>query len=208
MPEVTGNLSKQERIERATKERFMQFDQEKMIELFDLEHTDETITVKFLGHTYTINRANADCAREDRPADTDEMASIYEYLTLSNTTPMPTGEWKTIAALCTNTTDTSLGRYIDYLKPFEGKTDLLKEAFLKLGAHEIDGKGDLNMVLPIFDGIECYFQYWEADDEFPVSLEFLWDSCIVLHYRWSILWNVMTCVCNRLKEEAGIDALK
>ena len=134
-----------------------------------------------------------------RPADRDEMASIYELLTTATHLPAETGNWKSIAALCTNTTDTSLGRYIEYLAPFEGKMDLLKEACAKLGGIPA-GKADVSRLSPVLDGITVWFQYWEADDEFPASVQFLWDASITDFFRWSILWNIMTCITNRMKE--------
>lgn len=46
-------------------------------------------------------------------------------------------------------------------------------------------------------------QYLEKLEEFPPSVEFLWDASAEVYFRWSILWNVMTCITDRLLESAG-----
>lgn len=196
--------SKADILRRQSKERFLKYDQEKMISLFHLPHDEESMHIDFLGQTYTINRKNGELMQGERLADLDEMASIYEFLTTATHLPEETGDWRSIAALCTNTTDTSLGRYIEYLQPFEGKLPLMREACQKLGGIPAK-KGDVSSLIPVFDGITVWFQYWEADDEFPASVQFLWDASIVDFFRWSILWNIMTCITNRMKEEAGIE---
>ena len=196
-------VNKEEILRRQSIERFLKYDQEKMISLFHLPHDQETIQIDFLGQTYTIYRKSGELMQGERFADLDEMASIYEFLTTATHLPNETNDWQSIAALCTNTTDTSLGRYIEYLQPFEGKLDLMQEACEKLGGIPA-GKGDVSSLIPVFDGITVWFQYWEADDEFPASVQFLWDASITDFFRWSILWNIMTCITKRMKEVVGL----
>ena len=191
--------SKEEMLRRQSIERFLKYDQEKMISILNLPHDQETIHIDFLGKTYTIYRNSGELMLGERLADLDEMASIYEFLTTATHLPNETNDWRSIASLCTNTTDTSLGRYVEYLQPFEGKMALMQEACTKLGGVPAN-KGDVSSLIPVFNGITVWFQYWEADDEFPASVQFLWDASIVDFFRWSILWNIMTCITNRMKE--------
>ena len=195
--------SKEEMLRRQSIERFLKYDQEKMISILNLPHDQETIHIDFLGKTYTVYRNSGELMQEERLADLDEMASIYEFLTTATHLPNETNDWRSIASLCTNTTDTSLGRYVEYLQPFEGKLALMQEACTKLGGVSAK-KGDVSSLIPVFDGITVWFQYWEADDEFPASVQFLWDASIVDFFRWSILWNIMTCITNRMKEEVDL----
>lgn len=197
--------TKDEIIRRQSKERFLTFDQEKMLEIFKLPHDETVMKIRFLGKEYEIERATGELYLEGAPASIDEMASIYELLTMSESLPKSTRTWASIAQLCTNTTDTSLGRYIEYLEPFDGKMELMEEACKKLGGI-MANKGDVSSIIRPFEGIdlEVWFQYWEKDEEFPASVQFLWDESIVNHFRWSVLWNVMTCLCNRMKEEVGL----
>lgn len=183
--------------------RFLTYDQEKMIQIFDLQHTEEDIRIDFLGRSYRIDRKTGLMYAGDRQASIDETVSVYELLTNSEHAPFLTGKWESVASLCTNTTDTSLGRYVDYLKPFHDDAERMQQTLLAMGA-EPAGKGDVSAILTVYPGVPVWFQYWVADDEFPASIQFLFDAGITEHYRWSLLWNLMTAITDRMLETAGL----
>ena len=128
------------------------------------------------------------------------MAAVFELLTKSTASPSPVGTWASIAQLCTNTTTTGLEKYARRLSPFDGDLPALAAACEKLGGTEAKG-GDLSFVIPVFEGIPVWFQYWERDEEFDASVQFLWDNSITLHFRWATLWNIMDHLVDRLLEE-------
>lgn len=183
--------------------RFLSFDQEKMIEIFDLKHDETNLYITFLDRDYTINRTTGEMFDGDRLASLDERAAVFELLTKSEHAPVLTGTWESIASLCSNTTDTSLGRYIDYLKPFGDDVKRMQETLLQMGAQP-EKRGDVSAILTVFPNIPVWVQYWAADDEFPASIQFLFDGGILEHYRWSLLWNLMTVITDRMLETAGL----
>lgn len=183
--------------------RFLSYDQEKFISLFGLKHDEEHIFIDFMGRNYAINRKTGLMFDGDRQASLDETVSVYELLTNSDHVPYLTGKWESIASLCTNTTDTSLGRYIDYLKPFQDDIELMQKTLIQMGA-EPANKGDVSAVLTVYPNVPVWFQYWVADDEFPASIQFLFDGEIANHFRWSLLWNLMTAITDRMLETAGL----
>ncbi len=184
--------------------RFLGYDQEKFIQLFQLEHDENSIFIEFLGRNYRIDRKSGLMYDGDRQASIDETVSVYELLTSSEHVPFLTGKWESIASLCTNTTDTSLGRYIDYLKPFQDNAELMQKTLIEMGA-EPAKKGDVSAILTVYPNVPVWFQYWVADDEFPASIQFLFDSGITDHFRWSLLWNLMTMITDRMLETAGLE---
>ncbi len=186
-----------------TSERFLSYDQEKMIRIFHLKHDEEKIWIAFMGREYYIDRKTGLMYDGERQASLDETVSVYELLTNSDHEPFLTGKWESIASLCTNTTDTSLGRYIDYLKPFKDDVALMQKTLLDMGAKP-ENKGDVSAVLTVYPNIPVWVQYWAADDEFPASIQFLFDAGITEHFRWSLLWNLMTMITDRMLETAGL----
>ncbi len=183
--------------------RFLTYDQDKIIRIFGLEHDAEKMLIDFLGRTYRIDRKTGLMYDGDRQASIDETVSVFELLTNSDHAPYLTGRWESIASLCTNTTDTSLGRYIDYLRPFKDDVQLMQKTLLAMGA-ESANKGDVSAVLTVYPNVPVWFQYWAADEEFPASIQFLFDAEIIEHYRWSLLWNLMTMITDRMLETAGL----
>jgi len=182
---------------------FLEYDQEKMIELHSLRHDNDSIYIEFIKKQYRIDRHTGVMYEGEREANLDEMCSVFEFLTHSPHLSVVTGKWESIDSLCTNTTDTSLGRYLDYLKPFGGDSEKMKAALVSLGGI-LKNQGDASAVIEIFQDVPVWFQYWEADEEFPESVTFLFDAGSADHFRWSLLWNVMTCITDRMKEEAGL----
>ena len=79
--------SKAEILRRQSIARFLKYDKEKMISLFNLPHDEKTMNIQFLGQTYTINRKNGELMQGERFADLDEMASVYEFLTTATHLP-------------------------------------------------------------------------------------------------------------------------
>lgn len=183
--------------------RFLSYDQEQIIKIFDLDHDEENLYIDFMGRSYRIGRKNGLMFDGDHQASLDETVSVYELLTNSDHKPFLTGRWESIASLCTNTTDTSLGRYIDYLKPFNEDAELMQKTLLEMGAVPAS-KGDVSAILTVYPNIPVWIQYWVADDEFPASVQFLFDGGIADHYRWSLLWNLMTMITDRMLETAGL----
>ncbi|MDO4616158.1 MAG: DUF3786 domain-containing protein [Lachnospiraceae bacterium] len=184
--------------------RFLSYDQEKFIRIFNLEHDEDQILITFLGRDYKINRKTGLMFDGERQASIDETVSVYELLTNSEHAPVLTGKWESVASLCTNTTDTSLGRYIEYLKPFQDNIELMQSTLISMGA-EPQKKGDVSAILTVFPNVPVWFQYWAADDEFPASIQFLFDAGIAEHFRWSLLWNLMTMITDRMLETAGLE---
>lgn len=184
--------------------RFLTYDQEKFIRIFGLENNEDSIFISFMGRDYRINRKTGLMYDGERQASIDETVSVYELLTNSEHAPYLTGKWESIASLCTNTTDTSLGRYIDYLKPFQDDAELMQKTLIQMGA-EPASKGDVSAILTVYPNVPVWFQYWVADDEFPASIQFLFDGGISDHFRWSLLWNLMTMFTDRMLETAGLN---
>ncbi len=184
-------------------QRFLTYDQEKIISVFNLEHDEAAMYIDFLGRHYRIDRREGFMYDGDRRASIDETVSVYELLTTSDHVPYITGKWESVASLCANTTDTSLGRYIEYLQPFHDNTALMQKTLQKMGA-EPAVKGDASAVLTVYPGLPVWFQYWAADDEFPASVQFLFDAEVTAHFRWSLLWNLMTMITDRMLETAGL----
>ena len=189
----------EQKLLRESKERFLTYDQEEMIQRFDLKHDNDYIYIRFLDLEYRIDRKTGDLLQAERLADSTEMAAVFELLTKSAAAPSPVGTWASIAQLCTNTTTTDLDKYARRLAPFEDHPEKLREVCEKLGGTP-GSKGDINYIIPVFDNIPVWFQYWEKDDEFPASVQFLWDSSITAHFRWATLWNIMDCIVKRMNE--------
>jgi len=44
-------------------------------------------------------------------------------------------------------------------------------------------------------------QYWNSDEEFPASLQLMWDKNVLQYMRYETTWFAAMHVLNRVKEE-------
>ena len=62
-------------------------------------------------------------------------------------------------------------------------------------------KGDVAFELALFPFLPVIIRFWEADDEFPASLQVLADKNILDYMHYETLMFALTHLFSRLKEE-------
>lgn len=135
-----------------------------------------------------------------KAAGPNETLSVFEILTRSSKRPGMTGEWLSMTQLAgvAGAAPTDLSGFLKDLALFEGNTELLGRACEMIGG--IPKKGaDVSVLLPVFDGLLTWFQYWEGDDEFPPAISFLWDRATREHLGYETVWYVIGFLVNEMR---------
>ena len=83
---------------------------------------------------------------------------------------------------------------------FNGKTVELRNACVALSGKELE-KGDVAFKLNLFPFLPIIIRFWEADDEFPASLQILADRNTLDYMHYETLMFALTHLFSRLKEE-------
>ncbi len=83
---------------------------------------------------------------------------------------------------------------------FTGKTDALARACEKLGGRKRE-KGDAAYELDLFPFLPLILRFWDADEDFPASMQILVDKNILAYMHYETLMFALGHVLNRLKEE-------
>ena len=181
---------------------FLGYDQESIIRMFSLEHDDDTIRLKFIDQQFSIDRRSGvmTCLDTGVSGDFGPTLSVFDILCRSKTPIHPSGEWVTLAQLAnrigSGPTDPS-GMMRGAMEKFTGHPELLAKAWEALGGVPKKG-GEVSYLLPVFKELHVWLQFWDADDEFPASLRFLWDSTTPEHLHYETVWYVMGCITDRL----------
>ena len=87
---------------------------------------------------------------------------------------------------------------------FNGKTVELRNACISLSGKELE-KGDVAFKLNLFPFLPIIIRFWEADDEFPASLQILADRNTLDYMHYETLMFALTHLFSRLKEEMRIE---
>lgn len=189
------------------REKFLKYDQNKMIMKFSLPHDEQYIYIRFVGRQYRINRLTGKAAwSEDNfltetEADYNEAMTIYDVLCCSKESCKPAGTFCPVNMLkgTVQTTGGSDSFFQKSADQFAGKTDLLQRALLKLG-ERTDLKGDAAARINVFDFLPVIVQYWDADEEFPAVLKFMVDENIQDFMHFETVMFMLGHVLHRITE--------
>ena len=179
---------------------FLTYDQPAMCARLGLPMTPDAIPIRFLGEMHLVRRSDGMVLGPDgSPASFGAAMAIYDALARTNT-PRLSGTFVPTSALHgihgTHAVHESL--HSPAAQRFAGKTAALEQALLSLGGRPWDGPGDVAYTLDVFDFFPVCLRFWDADEEFPASLQFLWDANALDYLYYETLWYVMDALLDRL----------
>ena len=188
---------------------FLQYDQEAMIHKFSLEYTPDWIYLTFIHRNYRINRKTGNVQWSDDAFKTvceagfNEAMTIYDVLCYSKDGCHLSNEFININSLSTVRTGSLTqngGFFQNTANSFHGKVTELRNTCMALSGKELE-KGDVAFELALFSFLPIVIRYWDADDEFPASLQILADSNILDYMHYETLMFALTHLFHRIKEE-------
>jgi hypothetical protein len=178
---------------RQAKERFLTYDQEKLIAKLGLQADENYLYVSMLSRCYRICRKSGDMQKELAGSWTDantfeEVMTLLDLVCDSRENRFLTGKWK-------NMTDFGLMFHRNLLEekadPWAEKFQADPEGF-RTACESLGGKpyplGDLAWAVELFDGLSILVQLWFGDEEFPASLRFLWDENALMYIRYETMY--------------------
>lgn len=183
---------------------FLTFDRAALCRRAGLTDSPEGIRVRFLGEQHLIRSGDGlvlNAAGER--ASFNAVLSIYDVLCRpGETIPSLRGEFVPITALNrihgTHSVHEDLNAQT--AARFSGKAEALAAACRRRGG-VLSGKGDVSFVLPVFDFFPVRLSFWDADDEFPASLQFFWDANALAFAHYETLWYMSGELTARLLRE-------
>lgn len=175
------------------KERFLTYDQEKLITKLRLTADEQHLYVPMLSHQYRIGRHSGDLEKLTTSgwADANSFEEVMTLLDLvcdSRDNRFLTGTWK-------NMTDFGLMFHRNLL---ENKVDSWAEKFqedpegFRKACRQLGGKpfslGDIAYAIELFDGLSILVQLWFGEEEFPACLRFLWDENALMYIKYETMY--------------------
>ena len=191
---------------RQAKDRFLTYDQEKLITKFGLKADPDWLYVSMLGQTHRISRKSGDMERLTDAgwisADSHgEVMTLLDLLCDSREDRFLSGRWKAMTAFgqLFHRSLAEEGRD-PWADRFEADPDGFRRACLALGGQPVP-QGDMAYAVELFDGLRILVQLWFGDEEFPANLRFLWDENTPDYIRYETMWYAKGMLLKRLEEE-------
>ena len=205
---VEKGISNYEKMKNKMADAFLEYDQENMIKKFGLEHDENYLYICFFNRKYRIDRKNGQVSwlnaafQTAEKADYNEAMTIYDVLCYSKENCRLAHEWVNVGSLSTirgGTLAKSGNFFQDAAKRFDGKTEALARACQALNGKEIS-KGDAAYELDMFSFLPIAIHYWEADEDFPASLQLFTDKNILDFMHYETLMFAISHLLNRLQK--------
>ncbi|MGI6069409.1 MAG: DUF3786 domain-containing protein [Blautia sp.] len=186
---------------------FSKYDQKKMIQKYSLKSDEEYLYIDFVLRHYRINRRNGvvewskDHFETIMEADYNESMTIYDVLCDSKDNCSLSGKYCSVNMLkgVVQSAAVGVGLFQKAADDFNGKKKELEYACGILG-EKMNIKGDVAAKLYPFSFLPIILQYWEADDEFPANLKFMFDENILDYMHYETIFFMTGHIVNRIKE--------
>ncbi|MCR4893722.1 MAG: DUF3786 domain-containing protein [Eubacteriales bacterium] len=188
--------------------RFLKNDQEEIIRLFSLRNDSEHIFLVFLGEEMRIVRGSGAVELAENgqwvPAGFDDSMCIYDLLSFSGEPVTVSGEYvnlKSLSALSGAAFSPAGNSFFSKQEALlTGKADRLKEIFASRG-WETYSCADAGCVIPVFKDLKLMLRFWDADEDFPAMLQFMWDKSVLLMMHYETVWFASSAVVRRIMSD-------
>lgn len=184
------------------KKRFLTFDQERLIEKWQLRQDGKYIYVNFLTEEYQIDRTSGDVENLalGQQAGFEEVLSIFDLLCHTESRPTAKESFAPVNSLDGKpraaAVDTE-GTFEKYAKQFGRSVPELRAACEKMGGTAVH-LGDVGYEFSVFADLKLRLKFYEADDEFPAQLLLLWNSNALDYLFYETAFYVMTYLLDRI----------
>ena len=195
---MQSNYDKQVCIAR---ELFLKYEQQDMIDKYDLEYDEDYIYLMFIGDRYRISRENGEVEVFGKAVEAYEpckdfnvVMSLYDVLCYPKGTPALANEWCPLNGLQVTMSSPSADVFNQkYADRFAENTDVLRQVCRELdGAPlQVSAGADVCCQLDLFPFFPIQFRFWDKDDEFPANIQLLWDRNSLKFMHFETLYYVM-----------------
>jgi hypothetical protein len=189
----------------AMQRHFLDFDQSRMVERFQLEADLDYLYLPFLSRRYRIDRKTGAAEWLEgslpHPAGFNEAMSLYDVLCCAKDGCALTGRFAPINSVARTFHSASLGGDL-----FDGCREIFSQnpAKLALACKALGGvpggRGDVAFDLPVFPFLPVRLQLWLADEDFPAALQLLWDEGTLDFVHYETTYYIAGHLYQRLSE--------
>ena len=188
------------------KERFLTYDQEKLIEKFRLKADENFLYAVLLGREYRLCRTTGDVRYRSEKGWQDgnsyeEVMTLLDLLCDSRDDRWLAGRWKNMQAFGMQFHQNLLEESRDPLAElFDREPERLRRGCAALNGEQIPG-GDYGFAVELFDGLKIGVLFWHGDEEFLPRLRFLWDENAKMYIRYETMYFAVALLKQRLTEQ-------
>ena len=175
------------------KDRFLTYDQNKIIEKFHLKADEDYLYPVMLSCTYRLCRKTGDLQRKEGGvwADANTFGEVMTLLDML----CDAKEHRCLSGRYKQQQHFGLMFHQNFAEDaknplalaFDRNEDALRQACRALGARDFPG-GDYGCVIELFDGLCIGLLFWHGDEEFAPRQRFFWDENALQWIRYETMY--------------------
>lgn len=199
------DVSNYERTLRRAEEDFLRYDQQTMIEKFQLQYDSAYLYLNFLSRCHRIDRRSGtvECLAPNGDAAFAGFLSamtIYDVLCGARKDCRLSGEYVAAHDLdgLIKGCQVAANYASDMERYFTGRCAALRAACLALNATS-EPIGDFACRIPLFDFFPIVLRFWDADEEFTAALKLLWDKNTLQYMNFETTFYAAQALFERLR---------
>lgn len=200
--------SNYDRMCRQVRQDFLRYDQARMIEKFHLDWDPTYLYLPFCGQPYRIHRRTGAVEWGENGfavthgAGYNAVMSIYDALSRTEGACRLAGRFTPVGSLPGTGLFSRAGS--DFFAPvaraFTHRAGQVARACESLGGVP-EGRGDAAYRLMVFPFLPVLLQFYDADEEFPASVQLLWDENVLDFVRFETTFFIASHLFQRIQEE-------
>ena len=197
-------------MKQAMAQTFSSYDTGAMIEKFQLQHDAAYLYLPVLGRAYRIDRRSGQVSWSDdgfltsTEADYNAAMTLYDVLCCSQPDCRLAHTWVNVRSLARvqgGTLEKSSDFFQGAGRIFSGKAEALARSCQALQGKKLD-QGDVAYQLDLLPFLPLQLVFWEADEDFPASLQFFVDRNTLAYMHYETLMFALSHVLDRLQAQA------
>ena len=191
---------------RQAKDRFLTYDQQKLIRKLKLQADENYLYPKMLNRIYRINRGTGDVERLEGDIWTDantfaEVMTLLDLVCDSREDRFISGKWKNMASFGLLFHQQLLeDKHDPWADRFEQDLEGFRRGCMALGGKALP-IGDAAYAIELFDGLCIVLQLWLGDEEFPANLRFLWDENALMYIKYETMYFIRGFLLEQIREK-------
>lgn len=189
---------------------FLNHDKNSIAGKYGTAFDDEFLYIDFLHRSFRIARDTGhvfmSANKQWIPAGPSETMIFYDIFCYGEPDAAAAGDFLNHGSLVgkiSATANPGKDMYLTHTKRFDGHTGLLKKACEYLRGVPLP-KGDVDFEIPLFSFMDCRFQFWESDEDFPARIVVYVDKNILHFMHFETTWYVSECLLERIENAAGL----
>ena len=185
---------------------FLRFDQQALVDAWNLRHDEQYLYPDFLGRPYRICRKTGCVFRPDgQEAGFEESLSLFDLLCHESPRKTLSGSFAPVNSL-KGRPPIGVGTdfHSEIASRFDRQQDAFQTACLSLGGSAIP-LGDLGFSFPVFEELTVRLKFYSSDADFPASVVLLWDENMLQYVYYETVFYIAGFLLHRILEQ--MDAL-